>query len=118
MAALRLLGFLIFNFFNSRAVKRPILHHNTKCRKDRSNRCRNIAIFVIFLKMVAAAILDFQKFEILTVDPVYGVGPICVTMPNFIKIDFQQILHVARNCGSIDSRHLMFGRQTGSRFPI
>jgi len=29
-------------------------------------RCCNIAIFVIF-KMAAAAILDFQKFEILTV---------------------------------------------------
>jgi len=27
-----------------------------------------IALFVIF-KMAAAAILDFQKFEILTVDP-------------------------------------------------
>jgi len=29
--------------------------------------------FCDFLKMVAAAILDFQKFEILAVDPVYGV---------------------------------------------
>ena len=40
----------------------------TKFRKDRSNRYRDITIFVIF-KMAAAAILNFQKFEILTVDP-------------------------------------------------
>jgi len=50
------------------AVKKPILHQRTKFRKDRLNRCRDIAIFVIF-KMAAAAILNFQKFKILTVDP-------------------------------------------------
>jgi len=44
------------------------LHQFTKFRKDQSNRCGDIAIFVIF-KMVAAAILDFQKFEILTAFP-------------------------------------------------
>jgi len=60
-------------------VKRPIFHHHTKLRKDRSHRCGDIAIFVIF-KMVAAAILDFQKFEICR-------GRICVTVPNFIIID-------------------------------
>ena len=38
-------------------VKRPILHHNTKFRTDRSNSCADIAIFAIF-KMAAAAILD------------------------------------------------------------
>ena len=48
------------------AVKKPILHQRTKFRKDRSNRCGDIAIFV---KMAAAAILDFQKFEILTAVP-------------------------------------------------
>jgi len=32
------------------------------------NHCGDIAIFVIF-KMAATAILDFQKFEILTVNP-------------------------------------------------
>ena len=42
----------------------------TKVRKDRSNRCGYIEIFVIF-KMAAAAILNFQKFKILTVDPLY-----------------------------------------------
>jgi len=50
-----------------REVKNPILHQRTKFCKDRSNRCGVIAIFVIF-KMAAAAILDFQKFKILTVD--------------------------------------------------
>ena len=48
MAAVRHLGFMKFDFFNSRAVKRPILHQRTKFRKDRSNRFGDIAIFVIF----------------------------------------------------------------------
>ena len=68
MAAVRHLGFVKIEFFNSRAVKTPILHQHAKFRKDRSNRCGYIAIFVIF-NMSAAAILNFQKFEILTVDP-------------------------------------------------
>jgi len=50
------------------AVKRPILHQRTKFRKDQSNRCGDIAIFVIF-KMAAAAILNFQKFKISMVFP-------------------------------------------------
>jgi len=50
------------------AVKGHILHQHTKFYKDRSNRCGYIAIFVIFY-MAAAAILNFQKFKILTVDP-------------------------------------------------
>ena len=49
-------------------MKKPILHRRTKFRKGQSNRCKDIAIFVIF-KMAAAAILDFQKYEILTVGP-------------------------------------------------
>ena len=68
MAAVRHLGFVKFEFFYSRAVKRPILHQRTKFRKDRSNRCRDIAIFVIF-QMAAAAMLNFQKFVILTAFP-------------------------------------------------
>jgi len=55
-------------FLAVKAVKRPILHQHTIFRKDRSNRCGDIAIFVIF-QMVATAILNFQKFEILTVFP-------------------------------------------------
>jgi len=67
MAAVRHLGFVNLNFLKVREVKNHILHQLTKFRKDRSNRCGYIAIFVIF-KMAAAAILDFQKFKILTVD--------------------------------------------------
>ena len=68
MAAVRHLGFVKFEFFNGQAVKRPILHQRTKLRKDRSNRCGDIVIFVIF-QMAAAAMLNFQKFETLTVFP-------------------------------------------------
>jgi len=62
------LDFEIRNFKTVAAVKRPILHQRTKFRKDRSNRCKDIAIFVIF-NMAAAAILNLQKFKILTIDP-------------------------------------------------
>ena len=69
MAAFRHLGFVKFEFcLTVGAVKRPILHQRTKFRKDRSNRCGDIAVFVIF-QMAAAAILNFQKFEILMVFP-------------------------------------------------
>jgi len=71
MAAVRHVGFVKIKFFNGWRDKRPILHQRTKFSKDRSNRCGYIAIFVIF-KMAAAAILDFQKFKILTVDPLLG----------------------------------------------
>ena len=40
------------------------MHQRTKFRNDRSNRCEDIAIFMI-CHMVAAAILNFKKFEIL-----------------------------------------------------
>jgi len=60
-------------FFLVGAVKIPILHQRTKFRKYPSHCCRDIAIFLIF-KMAAAAIFDFQKFEILTVDLLYGAN--------------------------------------------
>jgi len=34
--------------FNGRSVKKPILHQSTKFRKDRSNRCGDIAFFCEF----------------------------------------------------------------------
>jgi len=68
MEVVRHLGFVKFDFFNIGAVKRPIFHQHTKFCKDRSNGCGDIAIFVIF-QMAAAAILSFQKFEILMVFP-------------------------------------------------
>jgi len=46
--------------------------------------------------MAAAAILDFQKFEIFTDDPLWG--PICVTVPNFIKIG-HTVAEIWRFCG-------------------
>jgi len=49
------------------------LHQLTKFRQDRSNRCGDIAIFVI-IKVAAAAILNFQKFKILMVDPLLGAS--------------------------------------------
>ena len=50
MAAVRHLGFVKFEFFNSLrgAIKGHILHQHTKFHKDRSNRYGDIAIFVIF----------------------------------------------------------------------
>ena len=60
MAGVRHLGFVKSIFLPVGAVKRPILHQRTKFRKDRSNRCGDIAFFVIF-KMAAAAILNFKK---------------------------------------------------------
>jgi len=58
-----------FEFFLTvGAVKRTILHQPTKFRKDRSNRCGDIAIIVIF-QMAAAAILNSQKLKILTAFP-------------------------------------------------
>jgi len=68
MAAVRHLRFVKFKFLTIAGDKKPILRQRTKFRKDRSNRCGDIAIFVIF-KMAAAAILDFQKFKILTIVP-------------------------------------------------
>jgi len=63
MAAVRHLGFLKFKLFNGR----------TKFRTDRSTHRGDTAIFVIF-RMVAAAILDFQKFEILMVFLLQGAN--------------------------------------------
>jgi len=63
MAAVYHLRFVKFEFLTAVKVKRPILHQRTKFRKDQSDRCGDITIFVIF-NMGAAAILDFQKVEI------------------------------------------------------
>ena len=58
MAAVRHLGFVKFEIFNDQSVKKTILHQSTKFRKDQSNLCEYIAIFVIF-NMAAAAMLNF-----------------------------------------------------------
>ena len=46
------------------------MHQHTKFRRHRSNRCGDIAIFVIFQDGGRRHILDFQKFKILTIHPV------------------------------------------------
>jgi len=49
MAAIRHLGFVKFKLLLTVGeVKKPIMHQRTKFRRDRSNRYRDIAIFVIF----------------------------------------------------------------------
>ena len=63
MAVVRHLGFLKIKFLAIGAVNRPILHYRTRFREDLSNHCGDIAIFMIY-KMAAAAILEFQEFEI------------------------------------------------------
>jgi len=68
MAAVRRLGSLKFKFLTIWTVKKPILHHHAKFCEDRSNRCWDITIFMIF-KTAVATILDIQKFEILSVSP-------------------------------------------------
>jgi len=68
MAAVCHLGFVKFEFLTVGAVKGPILHQRTKFCKDRSNRYGYIAISAIF-QDGGRSILDFQKFEILMVDP-------------------------------------------------
>ena len=54
--------------FDDLDIKKPILHHHAKFCEDRSNRCWDITIFMIF-KTAVATILDIQKFEILSVSP-------------------------------------------------
>jgi len=63
-----ILDFNNSNFLTVWTVSGFILHNRAKFHKDWSIRCCDIEIFVIF-NMAAAAILNFQKFEILTVCP-------------------------------------------------
>ena len=56
---------------------------NVKFRENRSNGCGDIAILP-FSKMAATAILDFQKFKFYPL--IRLKDPICVSLPNFIKI--------------------------------
>ena len=52
--------------FRNGMVKRVKLRQRAKFRGDRSNRRRDMAIF-LFFKMAATAILDFSNFKFLTV---------------------------------------------------
>jgi len=68
MATVRYIGFWKFKFFNCRNGWERHSASLYQFRKDRSDRSGDITIFMIF-KVVSAAILDFQKYEILAVDP-------------------------------------------------
>ena len=57
--------------------------HHVKFCENQSNGCGDIAI-LRFSKMASAAILDFQKFKFYRL--LRLVDPICVSLPNFIKI--------------------------------
>jgi len=48
MATAAILVFDKFNILTVWAVKTPILHNRAKFREDRSFRCCDIAIFVVF----------------------------------------------------------------------
>jgi len=61
MAAAATLHFQNFEFLTTGTVKGVELHQRAKFRENRLNRSRNMAIFQ-FLKMAAAAILDFRNF--------------------------------------------------------
>jgi len=72
MAAAAILYFRNLQFLTSVMIKSVELYHRAKCRRNRYNRGRDIAIFR-FLKMAAAAILDFKNFKFLTVGTVKKV---------------------------------------------
>ena len=66
------------------AVNGHILHQRTKFHKDRSNRCGDIAIFVIFFQDAGRRHVGFSSMRYF-----YGRSPrgaTYVTVPNFIKI--------------------------------
>jgi len=63
----------IQTFLTVGEVKRTILHQHTKFRKDQSNRCGDIAIFVSF-QDGGRRHLGFQQFKILTIEPLPGAN--------------------------------------------
>ena len=85
METVRHLGFLKFNFLTVWEVERPMLHQRTKFGFVKNGQTvAEMSRSLWFFKMAAAAILYFQKFEILTIDRY--MGPICVIVPNLIEI--------------------------------
>ena len=51
---------------------------------DRSNRCRNIVIFIFLGCRPAAPTLDFLNFKFVTDQTVTGLN--CYTLTNFVEI--------------------------------
>ena len=67
VAAVRHVGFLKLRFYMFSGTRIANARHRVKFRQNRSNDCRDIAIFR-FSKMAAETILDFQKFKFLPAD--------------------------------------------------
>ena len=63
MAAAAILDFRNFKFLTVEAVKRVEMLQRAKFCQNRLKRGRDMAIFRFF-KIAAAAILDFEKFQI------------------------------------------------------
>jgi len=70
------------NVFTVWALKRPILHNPTKFREDLLIPSYDIAICVVFRD-------DDRRYLVFLKNSKFKRcrGPICVTLPNFIKID-------------------------------
>ena len=83
MATVRHVGFSKLQFWMLFSIWSANARHHVKFRENRSNGCGDIAILP-FYKMVVAGILDFQKFKFYRL--LRLVDPICVSLPNFIKI--------------------------------
>ena len=73
MAAVRHLGFVKFEIFNGQMVKRTFCISIPNFVKI-GQTIAEISRFLLFFNMAAAAILDYQKLKILTVDPVPGAN--------------------------------------------
>jgi len=65
MAAVRHLGFSRVGNLTTHTLPRVKMRHHAKFCADRSNRCRDMAVYN-FSRWRPSAILDFQKLEILT----------------------------------------------------
>jgi len=74
---------IFLKFLTVGKIKRVVLNHCAKFRRNRSNYGRDVAIFR-FSMIAAAAILDFQILEILTVGTLKRAN--CVSVPNFFEI--------------------------------
>ena len=90
------MNFWKFKFLTVCSLERPILHNPAKFHRDRSIRCRDMAIFRFF-KMTAVRHLGFWKVGILKIASLKV--PTHVTMSNFVEIG-QTVAEISRFNGS------------------
>jgi len=81
--AAAMLDFWNYKFLTVGCIVSVELRHHAKFRSDRSHRCRDISIMVLF-KMAAATILDFYNFTFLRTERSRKMN--CVSVPNFVEI--------------------------------